>query len=161
MKQLRACVKRRTGAAAVELALISPLLLTLLFGIMEFGWMFMARQMVHHAAADVTRSAILPGAESTVEGLLADGTFLKDQANSILANTLNLGSGDITLFRNPATSKDDPCEVLTVTVPTGAVMLPGYVLKLMDFDADGRTIEFTVSMAHPNYAGLEPGLACQ
>ncbi len=158
MKQLRAGVRRRPGVAAVELAIVSPLLLTLLFGIIEFGWMFMARQMVHHAAADVTRLAILPGYESAVEG---NDTDLKLQVDSILANTLNLGSGDITLFRNPATAANDPCEVITVTVPTGAVMLPGYVLWLMNFDADGRTIEFTVSMAHPDWAGVDRTITCQ
>ena len=155
MKQLRAWIHRRTGVAAAELALVSPLLLTLLFGIIEFGWMFMARQMVHHAAADVTRLAILPGYESTLEG---SDPVLKTQVDAILANSLNLAPGDITVFRNPATAANDPCELIKVTVPTSAVMLPGYVLWLMNFD-DG-TIEFTVSMAHPDWAGLVQGITC-
>ena len=156
MKPLRTCIHRRTGVAAAELALVSPLLLTLLFGIIEFGWMFMARQMVHHAAADVTRLAILPGYESTLEG---SDPVLKTQVDAILANSLNLLPADITVFRNPATNANDPCEVITVTVPTGAIMLPGYVLWLMNFDSG--TIEFTVSMAHPDWAGLVQGITCQ
>ncbi len=148
MAQLKACLRRRTAAAAAELALISPLLLTLLFGIIEFGWMFMARQMVHHATAEVTRSATLPGYESTVEG---PDPVLKSRVDAILANSLNLAASDITVVRNPATADIDPCEAITVTVPNGAVMLPGFVLRLMGFDSG--TTEFTVRMAHPNYAG--------
>ena len=156
MKQLRAFVRRRTGTAAVELAFIFPLLLTVLFGIIEVGWMFMARQMVHHAAAEVARLATLPGYESTIEG---PDPVLKSQVHAILANSLNLLPADITVFRNPATAALDPCEVITVTVPTRAVMLPGYVLWLMNFD--NGTIEFTVSMAHPDWAGLVQGITCQ
>lgn len=156
MKQLRAFVQRRTGAAAVELAFIFPLLLTVLLGIIEVGWLFMARQMVHHAAAEATRLATLPGYESTIEG---PDPVLKNWVDAILANSLNLTATDITLFRNPATAGIDPCEAITVTVPNGAVMLPGFVLRSMNFDSG--TTEFTVQRVHPDYAAQVVGITCQ
>ena len=35
--------RRRRGVAVVELAVVLPLLLALVFGIIEFGWVFMIR----------------------------------------------------------------------------------------------------------------------
>ena len=34
---------KRRGAAVVEMAVVTPLLLTLLFGVIEFGWVFMVK----------------------------------------------------------------------------------------------------------------------
>ena len=42
----------RRSAAAVELAIVAPFLLLILFAIIELGWMMAVRQMVHHAASD-------------------------------------------------------------------------------------------------------------
>lgn len=43
------------GAAAVELALIAPLLFTILFGIVEFGWTFAQVLDVRHGAREGAR----------------------------------------------------------------------------------------------------------
>ena len=45
------------GATLVEFALVLPLLLTLLFGIVEFGWMFGRNVDVGHAARESVRLA--------------------------------------------------------------------------------------------------------
>ncbi len=50
---------RLRGAAIVEFAIILPLLLTLLFGIIEFGWVFMIRQTLANAAREGCRVAVL------------------------------------------------------------------------------------------------------
>lgn len=52
----------RRGAAAVEMAIILPLLLTLIFGIIEFGRAMMVQQILVNAAREATRRAIVPGA---------------------------------------------------------------------------------------------------
>lgn len=49
------------GAAAVEFGLIAPLLLTLVFGIIDFGWMLMKANLVNNAARDAVRVASLSG----------------------------------------------------------------------------------------------------
>ena len=46
---------------AVELAVVTPILLTMLFGIVEFGWVFTVQQAVTTAAREGARTAVLPG----------------------------------------------------------------------------------------------------
>lgn len=46
----------------MEFALIAPLLLTLLFGIVDYGYMLVFRQAVSQAAAEAARSAAVLGA---------------------------------------------------------------------------------------------------
>jgi len=50
---------RRRGAAIVEFAVVLPLLLVLLFGIIDFGWVFMVRQTLTNAAREGCRVAVL------------------------------------------------------------------------------------------------------
>jgi len=52
----------RQGAVAVEMAMILPLLLSLIFGIIEFGRAMMVQQILVNAAREATRRAIVPGA---------------------------------------------------------------------------------------------------
>lgn len=54
----------RRGAAIVEMAVVSPLLLTMVFGVIEFGNSFMVRQMLTNAAREGARvAAIQPVAD--------------------------------------------------------------------------------------------------
>ncbi len=53
--------KVRRAAAAVELAVVTPVLLTMLFGIVEFGWLFTVGQGLVTAAREGARTAVLPG----------------------------------------------------------------------------------------------------
>jgi hypothetical protein len=57
---------RRTGrgAAAVEFALVAPLLLMLLFGILTYGYMLSFRQAVSQAAAEGAREAAVSPVEA-------------------------------------------------------------------------------------------------
>ena len=51
----------RRGAAVVEMAVVTPLLLTLLLGIIQYGYLFMCQQSIVHAASEACRVATLPG----------------------------------------------------------------------------------------------------
>ena len=53
----RRCRRAETGAAAVEFALIAPLLLLLVFGIISYGYMLSFRQAMSQGAAEGARSA--------------------------------------------------------------------------------------------------------
>lgn len=149
---------RRRGASAVEFALIAPWLVMLVFGIIEFGYIFMARQMVHHAAADAARMAILPGYTD------AD---IELNAKAKLENSLNLTATQVKVTRDPATNAaSDPCESVTVKVLVDHVALPGYLLQFLGLrdpvDAEGAGgdwISFTVTMAHPDFMG-DPTTPC-
>lgn len=59
----RSGVRRtRLGASTLELALILPVFLTMIVGIIEFGRGFMVQQVVTNAAREGARHGILPGA---------------------------------------------------------------------------------------------------
>lgn len=81
---------RRSGrwqlraAATVEMAIVTPILLGMVFGIIEYGWVFMVQSSLTSAARDACRVGILPGATDgdinqrfaeAIEpaGLVADG----------------------------------------------------------------------------------------
>ena len=51
--------RRERGAAIVEFAVVLPLLLTVLFGIIEYGWIFMVRQTLQNAAREGCRLMVL------------------------------------------------------------------------------------------------------
>ena len=64
---------RRWAAAAVEMAIVTPILLTMLFGIIEYGWVFTVRQALTTAAREGARTAALPGSTvSEVEQRISD-----------------------------------------------------------------------------------------
>lgn len=51
--------QKERGAAAVEFALLLPLLIAILLGIMEFGWMFFTDLQVTNATRDALRKAVV------------------------------------------------------------------------------------------------------
>ena len=56
---------RRRGNAVVEAALVLPVLLTLTFGTVEYGYFFFVKQSVQGAAREGCRAGIVPTATNT------------------------------------------------------------------------------------------------
>lgn len=104
--------KRRRGAATVEMAVVTPLLLTMLFGIIEYGWVFTVKQGLTTAAREGARTAALPG--STEEDI-------RSRVASFLA-PLGLTTYQVELTRATA---ENPTETVHVTVPYADVTLVG------------------------------------
>jgi len=79
-------IRTRRGLAAVEMALVLPLLLTLIFGMIEYGWMFLKSQQITNAArqgarvaarADATTGHALTSiAEAMADAGLAESDYL-------------------------------------------------------------------------------------
>lgn len=106
----------RRAAAVVEMAVVMPILLTLLFGIVEFGWTFMTFQAIVNAAREGARVAILEGSTTT------------DVQNRVAQcmNMVGLKTSDYTLTLDRA-STSVPTETVTIAVPYGKVsLLNGY-----------------------------------
>lgn len=57
--------KARRGTAVVEFAIVAPLFIMLVFGIMEFGRMVMVQQVLSNAVREGARVAVLDGATAT------------------------------------------------------------------------------------------------
>jgi len=120
---------QRRGAAAVEMAAVTPFLMLMLLGIIEFGWLFTVRQGLVTAAREGARVAALPGSTP------AD---VEDRVRLYL-NPLGLTSFLFELTR--ATPDNGNAETVRVAVPYAQVTLIGGFFTNTDFN-----LEATCSM---------------
>jgi Flp pilus assembly protein TadG len=79
---------RRHGAAAVEFAVVAPLFLLLLAGIIEFGQAFRIQHSLSSAARRGARAAV-------IEGSTASGVIQKVKDDCV--KTLGVAPGDVTV----------------------------------------------------------------
>jgi Flp pilus assembly protein TadG len=63
-QQLRPRLASETGSQLVEFALVLPILLLLIAGIAEFGFLFQSYEVTTNAAREGARLAVLPGNEA-------------------------------------------------------------------------------------------------
>jgi Flp pilus assembly protein TadG len=89
----------RGGVAAVEFAIVAPLLMMVVFGIIEFGRMIMVQQILTNASREGARRAIIEDATHTeVQALVS--TYLTNASVSSADVTVqpvdlsNVGFGD-------------------------------------------------------------------
>jgi len=104
--------RKRRATAAVEFAIVAPVFLLLVFGMIEYGRMVMVQQIITNASREGARTAVLDGATtSSVQS--AVNTYLT--AGSISGAT-------VTVSPNPPSTAQygDPVTV-TVSVPFSQV----------------------------------------
>jgi len=104
------------------MAVVLPLLLTILFGVIEFGWVYTVRQSLTNAAREGARTAALPGSTDA-------------DINARIAQYLQpLGlTSQVTINLTHAT-EEDPTETVHITVPYAAVTLIGSYFGSTDFN---------------------------
>jgi len=112
------------GAAAVEFALILPLLLVLVFGIVNYGDMLSVRQSVSQAAAEVARAAAVnagadPAKVAAAEAAVADA----------LAAQGNECNDECSVQIDPCPTGGVDCVTVDVVIDY-AGMIPGFGLVL-------------------------------
>ena len=117
---MRKFVRDESGAAMVEFAVVAALFfIPLIFGIIEFGRVVWAKNMVTAAAREGTRYAVVHGADNT--GLTADSAAV---ANYVINRTSLSPIGVKTVWKNAKEAQD----TVTVTVSytyTPIVKVPG------------------------------------
>ena len=93
----------RSGAAMVEMALVLPLFLMLILGVIEFGRAMMIANLVTNAAREGARMAVLDGSSNT-EVTNAITTFLQSSIG------MGVSSSDIglTITVTPAAGNPNP-----------------------------------------------------
>jgi len=104
---------RARAAAVVEFAVILPLLLTILFGIIEYGWVFMVRQTLQTAAREGCRVAVLQTSVEPYANVL-------DRVEQVMAPT----GLEYTVTMTHATG-GNPVETVEISVPYNDVSLMG------------------------------------
>jgi hypothetical protein len=102
----------RRAAAAVEMAVVTPILVTMLFGIIEFGYAFTVKQSIATAAREGARLASMPG--STEQEV-------RDRVDEIMSRVGVTGSS-VVLTR---ASEGNPTEEVRVEVPYEDISLLG------------------------------------
>lgn len=117
-----ASAKRRRAAALVEFAVVSPLLVTFLFGIMEFGHVFKVRLTAQQAAREACRIAVL---QSTQKPYAASGSAVAQKVADIMtAGGVNYNTGMLAITEDTTT---DPTVRVTVTLTYDQVKLTGFL----------------------------------
>jgi Flp pilus assembly protein TadG len=113
---LRTCLRSERGAAAVEFALVAPVLVFLLLGIVEFSKVMLVQSSLSAAARDGARAVTLG---STVGG--AQATVLS------AATSVPLAAGQVTVAGSctGATSATTVTVTVTHTQPVLFGVLPG------------------------------------
>jgi len=107
----RSTPSSRRGAAVVEFAIVAPLFLLLVFGIIEFGRMVMVQQVITNAAREGARQGIVPGSSSS-------------QVNNTVSTYLNgtsIGGATTTVSPDPAAATYGQGITVTVSVPFTSV----------------------------------------
>lgn len=117
---------RARAGAVVEFAVVLPLLLTILFGIIEYGWVFMVRQTLQNAAREGCRLAVL---STSVEPY----TNVTDRVAQVMSPT---GLTSYTVNMTHATP-GNPVESVTVSVPYNDVSLLGGFFGTQNYDLKG------------------------
>ncbi len=117
---------RARAAAVVEFAVVLPLLLTILFGIIEYGWVFMVRQTLQAAAREGARLAVL---QTSVQPY----TEVISRVNDVMGPT---GLDGYVIAMVHATDAN-PVETVTITIPYDEVSLMGGFFGTHDYDLGG------------------------
>ncbi len=118
--------RRVRGAAIVEFAVVLPLLLTILFGIIEYGWVFMVRQTLQSAAREGCRLAVLQTSVDPYANVVG-------RVSDVMQPT---GLTTYSLTMTHATVAN-PVETVSVSVPYNDVSLMGGFFGTHDYDLAG------------------------
>jgi len=83
--------KNNKGQALVELALILPILLLFLFGIMEFGRIFGTYLTVTNAAREGSRTAVVGAIDTEIVSVIQNYTTILDSSKLIISISPEMG----------------------------------------------------------------------
>jgi Flp pilus assembly protein TadG len=112
--------RAQRGLATIEMAIVLPLLLAVLFGVIEYGWLFFKNQQIAGVARVACRFGIT--APATTTQTLDKVDFLMDE--------LDLEDSGYTATCSPCEVPSGTFVTVTVTVPYANLQLTGFPLPL-------------------------------
>ena len=124
--------RARRATAVVELAVVSPVMFAMLFGIIEFGWLFTVQHTMVNAAREGARFGIIQGV-TTSEVTAQTLEFLEPMGleGQVSISVTNVETADV----------NDPFVEVTLTVPREDVSLVGNFFGFV-----GGTVEGSATM---------------
>lgn len=125
MKRLKMRRTLKRAAVAVEMAVVTPVLLTMLFGIIEFGWLFTVRSTMVNAAREGARLGSLQGVTA---GEIVDRT------NELLV-PMHLEDNCTVSVEMP--SEEAPNVTVTVSAPRSSISLLGNFFNMTSGTVSG------------------------
>ena len=96
------------GASLVEFAILAPLLILLLFGIIDFGWAMGNYNDVRHGAREAARLAAVNAGNATVMGDMA-------------CDSMDMAAGATVTFTDSAAGAVGEQAVVSVTTPLDSI----------------------------------------
>lgn len=129
MKSLRSILKNQKGQSAVEFALILPVLLALICGMVDFGWIMGNRLLISYCAREGARYGIVTAADSNSDNMITQRVL--DTAPAYIRNGLNVSIS----YSDPADKRDGDITVivtynLNVLTPVGGIFTRGQTVSL-------------------------------
>jgi Flp pilus assembly protein TadG len=117
---------RRRAAAMVEFAIVLPLLMMFLFGIIEFGNLFKIRLSAQQAAREGCRLAVLQSTAKPYSN--AAGPVMQRIEQIMTAAGVTFSSSMVAITEDTTV---DPSVSITVTVPYDMVTMTGFLDPIM------------------------------
>lgn len=131
------------GASLVEMALVTPFLMLLLLGVIEFGWLFGQFNEIRHAARDGARFAAVSEPD-----LDADSDFDEDDVLTAVCDALNLASSGSVDFELQQVTGSEIGDTATLTLTMDTPSLSGAPV-ISSFIPDSLSNEVTFRLEQP------------
>ena len=119
--------REERGAALVEFSFIAPVLILLVFGIVDFGWAFAQHQDVRHGAREGARLAAVNYGTAT-------GAAQTNQIRQEVCDRTNSLNNDTTEVAVDLPSGTNEGDVVSVTIRYPATSVTGFFSALLKFD---------------------------
>lgn len=111
--------KREQGQALVELALVLPVLIMLIFGIVEFGRVSNAYLVVTQAAREGARQGTIGGTDTQIV------TSVKNSASSLDTTKLTVSISPVQVYRTRGASLEVQVQYpVNINIPVISSVLP-------------------------------------
>lgn len=131
-------VRKERGSALVEFAMVMPLLLMLVFGIMESGWLFAQLTETRNAAREGARLAVVDfGSASEIALETCNRAVLS--SNGAVVSVATSGDTDDPI--------GDPTASVTVTIENSYNSLTGFLDPI--FDGASLNADVTMRVERP------------
>lgn len=110
MKNLNKLNKKEDGAALIEFAIVLPLLLTLIFGTIEFGLFFFNKQVLTNAVREGARRGVV---------MRSQPRSVSEEDAAVVARVMQFVDNNLVTFGNFSFGEDDVIVYSVVDESTG------------------------------------------